>query len=194
MRKHVIPLVVLLLTILFNPSPASGCQRVGAFSFDEIFSADVIVRVTAVKYVIAPGDMRTTGEPESTVEFKVEEILKGEKVQDSITLHGYLSETDDFNDIEVPYKFVRPNGRHGSCFANTYKQGAQFLLFMKKQGGELTTNISALGPTNEQLHGEDDPWLLWTRKHLKLNRRSGAAAPEVLTWLPAFIVGEIFGN
>jgi hypothetical protein len=68
--------------------------------------------------------------------------------------------------MPVPYMFVRPLGRRGSCFANTYKEGAQFLLFLKKKGDLYTPNISALGPTNEQLHSDTDAWLLWVRNHL----------------------------
>lgn len=109
----------------------------------------------------------TTGTPDSTVEFTIEETLKGENVPETIMLNGYLSDKDDYNDMEVPYKFVRPRGRAGSCFANTYKEGAQFLLFLKKTQDGYTPNISALGPTNEQLHGSDDAWLQWVRSYLK---------------------------
>jgi hypothetical protein len=53
----------------------------------------------------------------------------------------------------------------GSCFANTYKQGAQYLLFLKRsdrvKGPRITTkysvNIDPLAPVNEQLHSPDDP-------------------------------------
>jgi hypothetical protein len=96
----------------------------------------------------------------------VEEILKGEGIAESLMLNGYLSNQDDFNENTVPYKLVRPGGRAGSCYANTYKQGAQFLLFLKKTEKGYTSNISALGPTNEQLHSETDPWLLWVKVRL----------------------------
>lgn len=152
---------------LLPASPANACSR-GPFSFSELFVADAIVRVTAVKYIASPKDPNiiTLGMPDSTVEFKVEEILKGESVAQSLMLNGYLSSKDDFNENPVPYKFVRRNGRAGSCFANTYKQGAQFLLFLKKTEKGYTSNISALGPTNEQLHSETDPWLLWVKVRL----------------------------
>lgn len=147
-----------------------GCSRAGEFKHEELFqNADLIIRATAVKYSKPPNDPQiiTTGKPDSVIEFEIVETLSGKGVSDKLTLAGYLSDKDDFNDVPVPYKFVRHNGRGGSCFANTYKQGAQFLLFLKKTDNGYTTNISALGPTNEQLRSEDDAWLIWVRNYLK---------------------------
>ena len=146
------------------------CSRGGPFTFGELFdNTDVIVRATALKYAKAPGDpnIRTTGEPDSVIQFKIEEVLRGKNLPDYILLNGYLSDTDDYNETPVPYTFVRPNGRSGSCFANTYKQGAQFLLFLKKVDSKYTPNISALGPTNEQLRSENDPWQQWVKDYLR---------------------------
>jgi hypothetical protein len=159
--------LAVLLVSAGAASTAEACQA-GPFSFSQLFGADVIVRATAVKYVVVPADSNlvTTGVPDSTVEFKVEETLKGAGLPESLVLNGYLSDKDDFNENPVPYKFVRPDGRRGSCFANTYKQGAQFLLFLKKTAGGYTPNIIALGPTNEQLKSEMDPWLLWVKVRL----------------------------
>jgi hypothetical protein len=84
----------------------------------------------------------------------------------NVVLPGYLMDSDDFNDQRPPYTFVRPGGRAGSCFANSYRSGGQFLLVLKEtKGGELTVNWYALGPMNEQLHSDHDPWLLWVREH-----------------------------
>lgn len=86
----------------------------------------------------------------------------------SLIIPGTLSEGDDFNDHPPPYRFVRPGGRMGSCFANNYRVGAQFLLLLAKtKSGEYTPSWYALGPVNEQLHSESDPWLLWVRKQAK---------------------------
>jgi hypothetical protein len=149
-------------------SSVNACQRLGAFSFDELFAANIIVRVTAVKYVVNPdaSKIMIKGAPDSTVAFKVEEILKGADVPESIELNGYLSSTDDFNDTSVPYKVVRPGGRAGYCIATNYKQGSQYLLFLKKTDNGYTPNISPLGPTNEQLKSETDPWLIWVKVRL----------------------------
>lgn len=148
---------------------AKACSRVGAFTFSELFgNADVIVRATAVKYDRDSGNtsMRSS-EPDSTIEFKVEEILRGKDVPDIVVLNGYLTNQDDYNEVPVPYTFVRPGGRMGNCFAFQYKQGAQFLLFLKKVDNKYTSNISALGPSNEQLRSKDDPWLRWVQDQLR---------------------------
>ncbi|MFL6546981.1 MAG: hypothetical protein ACJ8LM_17595, partial [Candidatus Udaeobacter sp.] len=52
---------------------------------------------------------------------------------------GALVEDHSSNDQQAPYTFVRPSGRAGSCFAGSYREGAEYLLFLKKNnGGELT--------------------------------------------------------
>jgi hypothetical protein len=154
--------------ILLFGVTAFGCSRGEPFSFDELWAADVIVRATAVKYVKEP-DRRigiTTGVPNTQVEFRVDEVLRGRRVPETLLINGYLSDEDDFNELEVPYKFVRMNGRSGSCFANTYRKGGQFLLFLEKTKEGYSPNISALGPTNEQVRGSEDPWVIWVRTEL----------------------------
>ena len=60
-------------------------------------------------------------------------------------LPGHLVDRDDFNDREPPCTFLRLGGGAGSFFANSYRSGAQFLLFLKKTGtGELTVDWYAL--------------------------------------------------
>jgi hypothetical protein len=109
----------------------------------------------------------TTGVPDSVVRFKTVEVIKGQSIPSTLTLPGYLSERDDFNDHPPPYSFVRPGGRSGSCFANTYRRGAEFLLMLKRVGGDFTVNWYALGPVNEQLRSADDGWLTWVRREAK---------------------------
>lgn len=146
--------------------PAFPCQRATPVSDVEMVKeSDVIVRAIAERYDARPKNPNaiTTGIPDSTVHFHVLEVIRGDARTD-LTLPGYLSDKDDFNDRPSPYDSVRPGGRAGSCFANTYRSGAEFLLLLKKeQSGELTVNWYALGPVNEQLHSTDDPWLLWVR-------------------------------
>jgi hypothetical protein len=135
--------------------------------------ADFIIRATALDYAQKPDDRnsRTTGVPESKVAFRIEELLKGENLKSKIVLNGYLSQVDDFNKQAVPYSQVRPSGQHGSCYANTYKQGAQFLLFVKRSqevkgvhaSTPFTVNIDPLAPVNEQLHSSDDPWVYYIK-------------------------------
>jgi len=149
---------------------ALPCTIVGSISPNEMVRrADAIVRAVAVEYATAPANpgALTTGVPDSVVRFKIAEVLKGKAVPQELLLPGYLSERDDFNDHKAPYTFVRPGGRSGSCFANSYRRGAEFLLVLKNIGTSFTVNWYALGPVNEQLKSHDDPWLIWVRQELK---------------------------
>ncbi len=173
MKRSIGLLLATLVCLASCPIAGQACSRMYSFRFGELFTADLIVRATALKYVTTPKpDTRTTGVPESTVEFRIEETIWGVDVPATIVLHGYLADRDDFNEVPLPYRFVRPGGRAGSCFANSYKTGAQFLLFLKRGTNSYvstsgyTTNISALGPTNEQLRGPDDPWLQWVKAYV----------------------------
>lgn len=159
----------LFLVGIAGSQSAYPCTRSTPISASEMVAdADLIVRATAEAYSVSPqAPLRTTGEPDWRVRFVVREMLKGSTTASEIILPGYLSERDDFNDHPAPYRFVRPNGRSGSCFANTYRSGADFLLVLKRRNDTVTVNWYALGPVNEQLRGPQDPWLLWVRAQLK---------------------------
>jgi hypothetical protein len=131
--------------------------------------SDLIVRATAVEYAQPPSNpnIRTTGEPDSQVRFRVDSLVKGRKAPPELQLPGYLTDADDYNENSVPYHFVRRGGRAGSCFANMYKTGGQYLLVLKLRAGAYTINWYALGPTNEQLHGPNDPWLVWVQEQVR---------------------------
>ena len=121
-------------------------------------------------YVITPKNPGSSYglKPDSLIRFRILEVIRGKLSSEYLVLPGLLVATDDFNDQASPYTFVRPDGRHGNCFATSYRSGGQFLLMFKKNSdGELTVYWYALGPVNEQLHSSDDPWLLWVRKQAK---------------------------
>jgi len=171
---QLVAIAIVGLACIFLPAHkySIACSTSGKVSVaNTCASADLIVRVLAVKYDKEPENKSviTTGVPDSKVEFEIKEILKGDNIQGSIILNGYLTDKDDFNDRPVPYDFVRPGGRYGSCFANTYKQGAQYLLFLKRSSEvkwpsvttKFTVNFSPLAPVNEQLHSESDPWIFY---------------------------------
>jgi hypothetical protein len=100
------------------------------------------------------------------------ETVKGQAIQE-IVLPGYLVSTDDFNDKPAPYSFVRPGGRAGSCFANSYRRDAPYLLFLKKsKDRELTVNWAALTPVNEQIRSSEDPWLIWVREQANKSKNA----------------------
>jgi hypothetical protein len=144
------------------PTEADACSAPSPPSAQTlIISADTIVRATALEFVKEQG-----------VRFRVEEVLKGERVPQTFVFKGSLSADDDYNDRPVPYDFVRRAGRGGTCFAYEYKRGAQFLLLLKKQKGELTPYWIPFAPANEQLRSADDPWVLWVKDHLKWAERA----------------------
>jgi hypothetical protein len=157
---------ILLGAVVFT-AKAYPCSIGGKISnLQMVDAAEAIVRATAVEYASPPSDPKiwTTGTPDSKIRFKVVEVIRGPVISNLI-LPGYLVDRDDFNDQRPPYTFVRPGGRAGSCFANSYRSNGQFLLFVKKtKTGELTVNWYALAPVNEQLHSDNDPWLLWVRE------------------------------
>jgi len=88
---------------------------------------------------------------------------------------AYLVDRDDFNRSPPPYKYARRSA-DASCYAESYKPGSQYLLIFKRhpgsstlgattktESGDLTLSWFPLGPVNEQLHSDTDPWLLWVR-------------------------------
>jgi len=166
-------LIMAVVAMLVSATDAYACQRASPVSNVEMVKqADAIVRVMAVEYARPPRDpsMRTTGLPDSMIRFTVLEVIRGNLLRESsqLILPGYIVDHDDYNDEAPPYNFVRPNGRSGSCFANSYRSGGQFLLILKReQPLGYTADWYALGPTNEQLHSADDPWLLWVREQAK---------------------------
>jgi hypothetical protein len=159
---------MVLVSVFAIPTVCWSCSVSRLTTSTELVTnADLIVLVKAVTYDKPPVDpmFRTNGVTDSVVKFQVLEVVRG-KGPSELTLHGYLNQADDFNDQKPPYTFVRPGGRSGSCYANTYREGAIYLLFLKRSGEtrEFTVNWAALAPVNEQLHSNEDPWLLWVRK------------------------------
>jgi hypothetical protein len=111
------------------------------------------------------------------VEFEVVSTLKGTGLTPVIVLEGSLTDHDDFNESPVPYTFVRRDGRHGNCFAKTYRAGALYLLLLNKTkelvpfpgrslSAPYTPYWEALAPTNEQVQGAADRWVRWVRDRL----------------------------
>lgn len=127
--------------------------------------ADAIVRALAVEYAVPP---QTSRQSDSLIRFRVLEVIRGTDMPTDLIQPGYLSDRDDFNSGAVPYTIVRRMGQGGSCYADFYRSGGQFLLFLKRLAeGAYTTKWYPLGPVNEQLRSETDPWLLWVRQEAK---------------------------
>lgn len=161
-------------SILFGVSSATvgawACSVVKMTTNIELIQqADSVIRAKAIRYSEPPSNPNswTTGVPGSKVQFKELEVIRGIDAP-GLILPGYLIQQDDFNDQQAPYTFVRPGGRAGSCFANSYRQGAEYLLFLRKtKTGAFTVNWAALAPVNEQLHSSDDAWLVWAREQAR---------------------------
>ena len=124
--------------------------------------AEVIVRATAAEYAIPP-DAGHFG----TIRLKVVEVIRGKPLSE-LTLFGELIDQDDFNRGPSPYQGPRPSGLAGSCYAFLYRPGAHYPLMLKKDAqGKLTPDWYPISPVNEQLHGDDNPWLIWVRQQVK---------------------------
>ena len=187
-RFAVTVLLAFCYSLLAWPLQVTACRAVPLSPARLSTNADVIVRAIPLSYVKGPQGYRTTGLPDSTVEFRVEEVLKGENVPSTLVINGYLSDKDDFNDRPVPYDFIRPGGRAGSCIANSYKEGAEFLLFLKKKEENLNPYWAPLTPVNEQLRSSNDHWLKWVRDYLQTQKEKGRNVQR----LSAFLVVNDF--
>jgi hypothetical protein len=167
MKKVLFLAILSFVMLLLAHVSVQACRTKPTPPAELVQQADVIVRATADSYDKAPeSDLWTTGLPESTVKFKVIEKLKGE-LTEPLLIYGYLTDKDDYNELPVPYTFIRRGGRHGSCIASSYKEGADFLLFLKKRDGKLTPYWRGLAPVNEQLRTSDDEWLRWVKEQLQ---------------------------
>ena len=149
-----------LTALLFlAASPSIACQVRKVDAPDAlILRADAIYRANANEYV-APININNLAKS-ALVTFTILETIKG-PLKKSIQFPGVVTELNDKNDMPVPYNFVRPAGRSGHCFATSYKIGQEYLLFIK--GG--TPYWSRLAPTNEEVAGKTDAWVVWARQN-----------------------------
>ena len=162
-----VPVAVVLCAGVARPCTVGGRPSAVAM----VREADGILRVTPEYLVHAGSDPNSTA-PDSRIQFKVLEVIRGER-PDRLMLYGALVETDDFNDHTPPYDFVRPNGRSGTCFASSYRLGGQYLLMLKRdRNRELSIYWYPLAPVNEQIHSADDPWIIWVRKEAQKPRNA----------------------
>jgi hypothetical protein len=128
----------------------------------------LVSQADAIALVEAVGLSQRSG----LFEFRVVETLRG-TVAPSIDIAGTLTEHDDYNEGTVPYPLVRPSGLSGACYAYEYRSGAAYLFLLKRNAqGELTPYWTGLQPTNEQVSGSSDPWVVWVRDHLPIARRA----------------------
>jgi hypothetical protein len=130
--------------------------------------ATVVVRATAIGYTPTPeGSTR----PDLTyVAFAVREVLKG-TAGDTLRIYGGLEDHDSFQEGPVPY--LSYHRRYaGECAAFTYRPGGEYLLLMAPStaGLGISPYWQILAPTNEQIRGRDDPWVVWVRREIAAAR------------------------
>ena len=98
-----------------------------------------------------------------TISFEQLEWIRGTPSTDRLVLPGVVVDTDDFNTHPVPYRTVRPSGQRGSCNTQEYRLGAQYLLLFRDGAAWSPLHWWPLGPVNEQVRGENDPWVKWVQ-------------------------------
>ena len=101
------------------------------------------------------------------IDFEVLRVLKGPDLPMIIRVPGKLTDPDDFNDQRPPYTFVRRGGRSGNCFAYGYREGAEFLLFLRPGEQGMMPYWAPLAPINEQVRPGGDAWVEWVAQQLK---------------------------
>jgi hypothetical protein len=174
----VVRTMLVVMMVVGLAGSASPCSVVAIQSPESLIrSAEVIVRVRAEGLSFNPGRGGgaglLAGSP-TQVSFVILDSLKGRLLSATIEFNGSLTDRDERNRGQVPYEFVRPSGSAG-CFALEYRQGAEYLLFLRRgkhpayaQPEQLTPYWAPLAPTNEQLFArENDPWFVWVTEKLR---------------------------
>ena len=160
---------VLIAVALLAATPAFPCSVAGPgpTPLELVGQAELIVHVRAVS-------VERAGKPEPgyavvyQVAFDVIRVLKGTHAEKVLRVNGRQTDRDDFNDHPVPYTVVRPEGRRGSCFAQGYRIGAEYLLLLRRdEDNRWSPYWSALQPTNEQVVGAADAWIEWVAKQIR---------------------------
>ena len=133
--------------------------------------ADVIVHAVAMRdrTGAAADSVGLDDDVPGWLEFQVVAVLKGRNVPAKLYIQGFLMAMDDFNREPVPYRHQRGGWSGGACYPYGYRRGGEFLLLLRKVRGRLTPYYAS-APTNEQVRGADDPWVLWVRARLAAAR------------------------
>ena len=128
--------------------------------------SEVIVRARVVSSTPDQGNDR------GTIHLEVLETLKGAWTGSPLSVEGRLNDYPARTARPVPYDLLdcsRAAGC-GGCFAYDYKEGAEYLLFLK----EANPYWAPLSPTNEEVSGSDDPWVVWIRGALQEGTTEGS--------------------
>ena len=118
--------------------------------------------------------MRTSG---GIVVLRALDVLKGSYDRPFVSVIGQIGDYRTDPARRPPYEQIDCMGRVpgcANCFAQSYKDGVEYLLLLK--GG--TPYWAPLSPTNEEVSGPNDPWVVWVKRQLE----RGPLAP--LGWAP----------
>lgn len=155
MRRSVTLIALLLLTTAVTRamSPEELVRR-----------SQYIVRAKALGYFRPPVLPRAGRGPlfpsehtdvRGLIRFEVEDVIKGKiAVGSQIDLEGRLADKDDFNESNVPYRNARKS-------PDSYVPHAEYLLMLRESGNGYNVWWGAPSASNEQIHGENDPWVRW---------------------------------
>ena len=150
-----------LLGVLLSLSSVSivdACSAVLQPIQDVIRQSEVILRAK-VRFA------RAAASPiQGRVTFDVLEVIKGIFAGRHLTIAGRITDTPASRNRQPPHQQLdcMRAGGCGGCFAYDYRDGAEYLLMLK--GG--TPYWAPLAPTNEEISGAQDPWVLWVKGQL----------------------------
>lgn len=171
MQKLLWPMA--LMALLLSARPSFACDVPFIRPVQEIVArAEVIVRARAVAEHNTAAPASSEISPSSRqVEFSIIAMLKGTLNDRTMRVPGYLEDKDDWNP-DTRLTLPRP-GSTLTCHAVNYRRGADYLLLLghTPQTNSLTPYWVPLARTNEQVRGDDDPWLLWVIRELGLLAR-----------------------
>jgi len=148
--------------LLLVASGAEACSAARFLGPEELVrTADAVVRVRAIGS-LAAADL--TAWPPGSVRLEVLEVLSGTVSGRELILPGRIRDYASTRERRVPYDGLdcARAGGCGGCYAYDYKLGAQYLLLLKRN----SPYWAALAPTNEEIGGSSDPWVVWVRQRL----------------------------
>lgn len=108
--------------------------------------------------------------------FDCEKVIKGSPCDESsrIRLPAVVVDKDELMDNrDTPIRSARKSA-DAECGTYHYRSGAYYLLLLKKRQEPgwgpytpYTPYWEALAPTNEQVTGPSDPWVLWVETNVR---------------------------
>ncbi len=147
-----------LLTFLSSAPPAHACSARLQPVQQVLRESEVILRAKVRFAAPAPSPIQ------GRVTFDVLEVIKGHFADRRLTVAGRMTDVSPSRQRQPPYQQLDCSraGGCGGCFAYDYRDGAEYLLMLK--GG--APYWASLAPTNEEVSGAQDPWVLWVKSQL----------------------------